>query len=291
VQLQLASIDPAPAGKHYEAWLIGTSAGTLNMGRFAPDSNKNVDHSFTDPDGRNLAGLYNAIAISLEPDFGDTPEIGEVIFEGAISEPLVPTIREVVFRSSDQPLHSLLDGLETEAALGLDHLSFAIDGLSSGNLSGGLGHVEHTLNILLGENDARFGDQNNDQQIQNPGDGYGVLGYLRAIQDKVTALSQANTSSEELKLHTEYTALLVANTQQRTEGIVSLLLRAFAQDSASSALTLVDQALGLYTELEDGIDLNGNQIIEPIEGEGGITLLAQHAGYLANIEVFRAVPQ
>ena len=291
VQLQLAGVDPAPTGKHYEAWLVGTSAGMLNLGRFVPDSNGNVDHTFTDPEGRNLAGLYNAIDVSLEPDFEDTPGMGEVILEGTVPETLVPIIREVVFRSSDRPLHSLLDGLETETALGQDHLRFAIDGLSSGNLSAGLGHVEHTLNILLGEDDPRFGDQNSDQQIQNPGDGYGVLGYLRAIQDKVTAASQANESSEELKLHTEYTALLVANTQQRTEGIVSLLLRAFAQDSASSALTLVNQAQALYAELETGTDLNGNQTIEPIEGEGGIVLLAQHAGYLANIEVFRVAAQ
>ena len=229
--------------------------------------------------------------MSLEPDFGDTPEIGEPVLEGAVSETLLPIIREVVFRSSDRPLHSLLDGLEIETALGQDHLGFAINGLSSGNLSGGLGHVEHVLNILLGADDARFGDLNNDQQTQNPGDGYGVLGYLRSIQNKVTAANQANSSSEELRLHTEYSALLVANTQQRTEGIVSLLLRAFAQDSASSALTLANQALSLYDELETGIDLNGNQAIEPIEGEGGIVLLAQHAGYLANIEVYRAAAQ
>jgi serine/threonine-protein kinase len=291
VQLQLAGIEPAPTGKHYEAWLTGTSAGMLNLGKVAPDGNRNVDHSYTDPEGRNLAGLYNGISVSLEPDFGDTPEIGEVVLEGAVSETLLPIIREVVFRSSDRPLHSLLDGLETETTLGQDHLGFAIDGLSGGNLSGGLGHVEHVLNILLGEDDPRFGDLNNDQQTQNPGDGYGVLGYLRSIQDKVTAAGQANTSSEELRLHTEYSALLVANTQQRTEGIVSLLLRAFAQDSASSALTLANQALALYTELETGSDLNGNQTIEPIEGEGGITLLAQHAGYLANIEVYRVAAQ
>jgi len=66
-----------------------------------------------------------------------------------------------------------------------------------------------------------------------------------------------------------------------------LLERCFAQDSAESALTLAEQALTLYDELQNGLDINGNQGVEPIEGEGGLLLLVQHTGYLANIEVYR----
>ena len=69
---------------------------------------------------------------------------------------------------------------------------------------------------------------------------------------------------------------------------MQLVERSFAQDSAASALTLVDQAQTLYDELQRGSDINGNQRIEPIQGEGGLVLVAQHAGYLVNIEVYRS---
>ena len=46
--------------------------------------------------------------------------------------------------------------------------------------------------------------------------------------------------------------------------------------------------LELYDELLNGLDLNGNKIVEPTQGEGGVSLVVEHTGYLANIEVHRA---
>jgi serine/threonine-protein kinase len=288
VNIELTGIDTPPTGKHYEGWLVSDSGSTLSIGAFAPDGNGNVEYSYTDPEGRNLAAVYSGFRASLEPDFGDTPEISqEIVLEGALDSAVIPLVREVIQRSSEVPLRSLIEGLETEVALGVDHLGFAHSGLAGGNLAGGLNHVEHVINILTGANDERFGDKNGDGQSQNPGDGFGVLGYLGALQAKAAAAAQADPTSAELALHAEFLQALVQNATQRADGIVQLLERCFAQDSAASALTLAEQALALYGELQTGLDTNGNQVVEPIPGEGGISLLVQHTGYLANIEVYR----
>jgi serine/threonine-protein kinase len=286
VNIELTGIDTPPTGKHYEGWLVSDSGSTLSIGAFAPDGNGNVEHRYTDPEGRNLAAIYSGFRASLEPDFGDTPEISqEMVLEGTVDPAVIPLVREVIQRSSEVPLRSLIEGLETEVALGVDHLGFAHSGLAGGNLAGGLNHIEHAINILVGANDERFGDKNGDGQSQNPGDGFGVLGYLNSLQAKATAAAQADPTSAELALHAEFLQTLVQNAIQRTDGIVQLLERCFAQDSAASALTLTEQALALYGELQAGLDTNGNQVVEPIQGEGGISLLVQHTGYLANIEV------
>jgi hypothetical protein len=169
----------------------------------------------------------------------------------------------------------------------LDHLGFARDGLASDNLAGGLNHAEHAVNILVGSADPRFGDKNGDGQAQNPGDGYGVLGYLNTLLAKAIAAREADPASAELALHAGFLEAVIHNSLQRTDGIVQLIERAFIQDSTASALTLVDQAIALYDELLNGFDIDGDGTVEPVQGEGGILLVVEHTGYLANIEVYR----
>jgi serine/threonine protein kinase len=288
ISVELTGVDAPPTGKHYESWLVSDSGSLLNVGVFAPDGNGNVEFGYTDPEGRNLAAIYSGFRASLEPDFGDVPEISrEIVFEGAVDSAVIPFVREAVSRSQENPLQSLINGLETETSLGRDHLGFARSGLADGNLAGGLNHLEHVINILVGSNDGRFGDKNKDGQSQNPGDGFGVLGYLGSVHTKAAAAAQADPTSTELALHAEFLRVLAQNATQRTNGIVQLLERCFTQDSAESALTLAEQALALYDELQNGLDINGNQSVEPIQGEGGLLLLVQHTGYLANIEVYR----
>jgi tRNA A-37 threonylcarbamoyl transferase component Bud32 len=289
VSVELAGIDVPPTGKHYEGWLISDAGNAISIGGFAPDGNGSVEFRYTDPEGRNLAAIYSRFRASLEPDFGDAPEMSqEVVLEGALDNAVIPLVREAVSRSSETPLQSLIDGLETETALGRDHLGFARNGLVDGNLQGALNHMEHVINILVGTGDERFGDKNGDGQAQNPGDGFGVLGYLDSLQAKAAAAAQTDPTSAELALHAQFLQILLENARQRTEGILQLLERSFAQDTAESALTLANQALALYDELQNGLDINGNEVVEPIQGEGGTLLLAQHTGYLANIEVYRA---
>jgi serine/threonine protein kinase len=292
VNLQLSGIETAPSGKHYEGWLFSDAGNLLSIGKFAPDGNGNVGLVYTDPEKRNLAAIYPGFRVSLEPDFGDAPEISrEIVFEGSVHDDVVPIVREAILRSPETPLHSLLDGLETEAFLGQDHLGFSREGIVGDNLASGLNHAEHALNILVGTDDPRFGDKNNDGQAQNPGDGFGVLGYLNTLQEKATAAAKADPTSAELALHVEFLQAVIENSLLRTNGIAQLLERAFIQDSASGALTLIDQALVLYDELLDGLDINGNGTVEPLQGEGGILLVVQHTGYLANIEVYRVSDQ
>jgi hypothetical protein len=288
VNVQLAEVEAPPAGRHYEGWLLDDSGDALNLGRLTPDTNGNVDFTYTDPAGRNLAAVYSGFRASLEPDFGDSPEMSrEIVLEGSVSAAVFVLVREMVLRAPETPLHSLLDGLETEVALGRDHLGFSRAGLAAGNLGGGQNHAEHAVNILVGNADPRFGDKNGDGQVQNPGDGTGVLGYLATLREKTVAAGEVDPTSTELALHVGFLEAVTQNSLLRTDGIVRLLERAFVQDSTEGALTLVDQAIALYDELLNGFDLNGNGAVEPIQGEGGTALVVEHTGYLGNIEVYR----
>ena len=118
--------------------------------------------------------------------------------------------------------------------------------------------------------------------MQSEGIGKFLGNFLNHDAYATTAHVSAAT---QLALHVEHLQVMLQDSLQRADGIANLLDRAFIQDSATSALALVDQALTLYNELQEGIDTNGNAVIEPIQGEGGIVLVLEHTGYRANIEV------
>jgi len=49
---------------------------------------------------------------------------------------------------------------------------------------------------------------------------------------------------------------------------------------------MVRQAVALANQMRNGIDINGNENIEPIPGEGGAVTAYQHAYYMADILIF-----
>jgi hypothetical protein len=53
--------------------------------------------------------------------------------------------------------------------------------ISEGDLAGAKSHAEHVINIVEGESGANFGDWDGDGLVQNPGDAFGLLPYLRLL--------------------------------------------------------------------------------------------------------------
>jgi hypothetical protein len=52
----------------------------------------------------------------------------------------------------------------------------------------------------------------------------------------------------------------------------------------------IRQAVTLSGMMLNGIDLNGNEVIEPIPGEGGVRTAYEHAYYMADVILFTATP-
>jgi hypothetical protein len=46
---------------------------------------------------------------------------------------------------------------------------------------------------------------------------------------------------------------------------------------------MIRNSLALANQIENGFDVNGNEIIEPIPGEGGAVAAYEHAYYMADI--------
>ena len=54
---------------------------------------------------------------------------------------------------------------------------------------------------------------------------------------------------------------------------------------------MVRKAVALADKIRNGIDVNGNEIIEPIPGEGGAVTAYEHAYYMADMGILPGTSQ
>lgn len=282
-QLLLEGISPAAAGTHYELWLEDDSGNTFNLGEFAVEGNVN----FSEDTAEDLLGSYSSAFISIEPDGAADGEIGPVAFEGVIPSESLLHIRHVVTSFPSNPDgKAFLLGTEEQLLLGIEHAGLLLDALASDDLGEAQQHAEHVINILDGEAGSDFGDLDGDGTAQNPGDGFGVRGYLEGAKEHAQLAADAAGATEEVKLHAEHVIISSDNALASLEATIEEALRVIASDSAAEAQPAADELAGLLDIAFNGQDANGDGAIAPIEDEGGLVTAYEHALNMGSFEFF-----
>lgn len=282
-QLLLEGVAPAPAGSHYELWLVDDSFNTLNLGHFAANS----DVNFSGSTAENLLGTYSGAIISVEPDDLDDGEIGPVAFNGRIPAGSLLHIRHVVTAFPANPDgKAFLIGAEEQLLLAVEHAGFMLDEVANDNIREAQRHAEHVVNILDGENGARFGDLDGDTIAQNPGDGFGVRGYLEGAKQHAQLAADAEDATAEVQLHAGHVLISSDNTLARLEAAIDEALRIIASDSAAEAQPAAEELARLLDVAFNGQDANGDGAVAPIENEGGLLTAYEHALNMGSFEFF-----
>jgi serine/threonine protein kinase len=172
---------PEPgANAAYAAWLIG-EAGTAQLAG-ASFSQGALSISFVDPQGRNLLAVYDQFAVSLEPNPDPAPDVpGTILYVSRAPQETLIEIRRLDDLSNGEPTsQGLVGGLRTEAQTHDSHLGFALSAVDGGNLTAAKQHLEHTINVLEGLASEAYSDWNQSGgRPENPGDGFGLIPYLR----------------------------------------------------------------------------------------------------------------
>jgi hypothetical protein len=81
----------------------------------------------------------------------------------------------------------------------------------------------------------------------------------------------------EIKLHAGHVQIAADNTQVRTTEIRARALELLKTRSASDTRSDVQKVLALAQQTIVGLDLNGDEQIAPVPGEGGVMVAYQHA--------------
>ncbi len=261
VTLALTGVTPPPDGSVYEAWLEGEGQSPFSLGKLTLSGDA-INYSFTDPEGRNLLGLFNRAFISVEPAGDSDPAPSGVnAFEGELSPAVLEPVRLAVVAAPDTPdgdsygLNALNQVLKIEPEVGFQKdYSIAQNDLAALKIQ-----AEGILNTLEGQSAPNFGDRDGSGDVYNPGDGFGLLGagYLPAMVNQAIAAGQIQGASPETVLQAQQAQVAAENAIRLAEQIRDLELQILQAADTAAAADLVNQVVALTQALTDadGVDL------------------------------------
>ena len=288
--LVAAALLAPPPDSQYEVWLVGED-DRISLGILKLDGNGRGELTFTDEQGLDLIANYGGVELTIEPDPDTNPaSSGIVAYSFSHAEEALTHLRYLLASYPNAPnQNALVQGLNTDIQT-IDELAKEMQKASvNGNAERVQLYAEAILNIVVGDQSSDHKDWNNDGQVDDPSDGYGLLlngrnlGYLRATYAEAEAAVQATGSSEQLIGHGEGLKTSVQNMAQWTEQLEETVNSILASPPPADMAQQVVQAAMLADKMLIGIDLDEDGVIEPLPGEAGGQVAYEQAYRMADM--------
>ncbi|MCK7480794.1 MAG: hypothetical protein M0C28_28935 [Candidatus Moduliflexus flocculans] len=151
--------------------------------------------------------------------------------------------------------------------------------------------AEQMLNLILGVQSPDHKDWDGNGSIDDPGDGFGLLlngsnaGYIQGTFSHANLSVTSVDATENMLLHGEHVKIAATNVSEWTPQLQDQLIAVIEAPSLEEAENAIRQAVVLANQIRNGIDVNGNENIEPIPGEGGAMTAYDHSYYMADISL------
>ena len=291
VTLTIPAVPCPSPNTQYEAWLLGdggerrTSLGVLQM------SNGSANLAFTSPEGRNLVADFDALEVSAEPSPDSNPmPTGTVLLRGKLPPQALVHIRHLLVSRTDTPKNiGYAVGLLHETQLLETTAGELFTALTNQDLRAVKQKAETLANLIEGRAGKNYGDLDGDGTVTDASDGFGLLpngdqlGYVQGTIEHAKLAAGQPDATENVKLHSGHTQIMAKNVGDWSANLRDLALQIARAENLQSAEPTARQAVALAKQILNGQDLNGNEQVEPIPGEGGALLAYQHAQFMADI--------
>lgn len=288
---------PAPKnGTHYEVWYLADNGETRrNIGKVTLDDAGQGQLVFNNADHENILSLYDQLEVTIESDNDVSPDVssGNIAASSVFPPLALIQVRYIVVAFQSAPDESaLIQGLWYTA----DNIDTNTLELQAAFKDGDEELVrlktEQIINQLAGKTNAnQYRDWNEDGTIDDPSDGFGLLengdqGYiLNTILHTQLAVQSAD-ATESIQVHSAHVVLCVENMKTWSEQLLGKTMQLQEMSFGSEMEPLIVEMVFLSNQVLFGVDLNGNEIIEPITGEGGGDTAYEHAYYMAEMPLF-----
>jgi tRNA A-37 threonylcarbamoyl transferase component Bud32 len=294
VTMSASNMPLPPEGEQYQVWLVEESGEELrSLGYLSLDPGGNGTVTFVDPQGRNLLAAYDKMEITVEPSPDASPNpSNQVAFSSGLPPGGLLHVRHLLVAFPATPGNTALaDGLLKDARLVDDSAQRMLAAYQAGDQAATRLEAESILNLLVGGQSDDHKDWDGDGQVADPGDGYGLLlngdnsGYIQATYSHADFAVTAEDATANMKVHGEHVKICAQNLEQWTPQLRDLMKQILAAPAGSDAGQFVRPAVALADNMLKGTDLNGDEKIEPIPGEGGAQTAYQHAFYMADMTI------
>ena len=296
-QVTLTTFDiPLPSeGSQYEAWLIRDDGERrISIGVITFDQDNKGSLTFVDPEGNNLIGIYRTLEITAEPNPDNSPNPSNTIaFSTILPTDGLTHVRHLLFSYYNTPDEvGFITGLDASTILMNDSANALLSAFEAGDQAEVRLQAEKMLNIILGARSPDRKDWDGDGIINDPSDGFGLLlngdneGYIQGAYTHANLALTSEAATENMLIHGDHVKIAMTNIGEWTPQLHDLLIKILEAPADSDVESLIRQAVSLSNKIRNGIDINGNENIEPIAGEGGTLTAYQHAYYMADILIF-----
>jgi len=290
-----ASLMPAPpAGSQYEIWLVSDSGEERrSVGYLTLDTDGNGSSTFVDEQGRNLLEMYSGLEVTVEPrpDPNPNPAAAPTYSTRLPNDGLIHVRHLLVSFQRAPNAVGLLDGLVADAELGGTVAKDMLGLYESGDELGTRSQAEALHNMLVGSQSPEYQDWDGDGQVEDAGDGFGMLlngdqsGYIQGSSAHAEFCVSSPDATEQMQSHGEHVMVAARNLEEWTPQLRDLARQILTSPFDPSMGALIRQAVALSDTILMGTDLNGNERVEAIAGEGGAQTAYQHALYMADMVI------
>ena len=283
ITVTMSGVDFTNTDQALEGWLITDDGATkLSLGVFTIASDGSINHTYISPTGANLIALHNKFVITVEPvpDTDPGPS-AEAVFVETIPAGAMAHIRHVL--SSWAPSvdgKGLGVGAREQTQLALTHAKLAQSAAGVSNFVGAKLHAEHVVNILEGPGGPNYGDLDGNGTAENPGDGWaarssdGVGGAFRYLDEaaKHGIFAQGTDPGDAVvgqfadSAKASYDSAAAFATLGRDNAL------SIIRTSATLAGVFATSMVADLTKAVEGIDADGDGVVEPIAGEAGVNV-------------------
>ena len=294
--ITLSHLPKPKAGTHYEAWYLAESGEIRrNIGSINIDANGVGQLAFTDPNQNNILKSFDQIEITVESDNDPTPNesSGEVVASSVFPPQALIHMRHLLVSFHGVPKEeALIQGLwyatdETDNSVIALNDAFENNDEEIFRLK-----IEEIINQLVGSaNTTQYRDWNKDGKINDPGDGFGLLGngkdnelgYIPTTISHAQFAAEALDATDNIQLHSTQVIICAENMRGWSEQLLEKALQLQEMSFGNDMKPLVEEMHSLSDHALFGVDTNDNGLIEPIVGEGGGDTVYEQAYYMAEM--------
>ena len=117
------------------------------------------------------------------------------------------------------------------------------------------------------------------------------LGYIQGTFSHADLALTSEDATQNMLTHGEHVKLSAENVSNWTAQLRGQLITFLENPSGPDREALIRQAVALANQIRNGRDVNGNENIEPVIGEGGAVTAYDHAYYMADMLILPAENQ
>jgi hypothetical protein len=295
VTISTSSIAAPARGSQYEAWLIQDDGEQrISIGAIAFDQQNQGSLTFVDDEGQNLLGKYRTLEITREPDPDPSPNSSnDVAFSASLPVDGLTHIRHLLVSFGATPESiGFIRGLDADTLLLHDSAQQMLTSFETGDEAGLDLHAERMLNVILGSQSEEYQDWNGDGAVDDPSDGYGLLlngenvGYIQGTFTHADLSLTSPEATQNMLTHGTHVKDCATNldgwTAQLRDQLRTILNTSFDSPELEG---MIREAVALADKIRNGIDVNGDENIEPVSGEGGAVTAHEHAYYMADMDI------